>query len=195
MTISRASLVPLTTGPPANAVSPADSALVVTLAPLFLTTVSLTIFQVQVVPSGDLITTSLPFTDWMVPRSNESVWNPFLLWNVTVPSTPPRRRIRPSAHRTRAAGTEETPAASVSTVFSWAAPALADAPETVLEAGLAAAVVPPPDTAARAMPPPARKPARVMPAPHRNHFLRGRPPDRAGTGVVASAGYPPSASG
>ena len=89
MTISRASFAPLTTGPPANTVSPADSALVVVLLPLFLTTVSLTICQVQVVPSGALITTSLPLTDAMVPRSNESVWKPVLLWKVTVPSTPP----------------------------------------------------------------------------------------------------------
>ena len=73
MMITRASLAPLTTGPPANTVSPADSALVVALAPFFLTTVSLTTCQVQVVPSAALITTSLPLTDWIVPRSNESV--------------------------------------------------------------------------------------------------------------------------
>ena len=71
--ITRASLAPLTTGPPANTVSPAVSALVVVLAPFFLTTVSLTTCQVQVVPSAALITTSLPLTDWIVPRSNESV--------------------------------------------------------------------------------------------------------------------------
>src|SRR6266705_1674979 len=111
MIIRRASLEPLLTGPAANTVSPADSALVVVLAPPFLTTVSLTISQVQVVPSGDLITTSLPLTDWMVPRSNEIVWNPVLLWKVTVPSTPPSRRSRPSAHRTRGAG--ELPAAAL----------------------------------------------------------------------------------
>src|SRR5689334_9998206 len=150
--IRRASLAPLTTGPPANTVSPADSALAVVLPPFFLTTVSLTIFQVQVVPSGDLITTSLPLTDWMLPRSNESVWNPFLLWKVAVPSTPPRRRIRPSAHRTRAAGTAGEPAASDSSVFSWA--------PCALDTGLAtaAAVVPPADTTARVIPPPTRKP-------------------------------------
>ena len=119
--ITRASLAPLTTGPPANTVSPADSALVVALAPFFLTTVSLTTCQVQVVPSAALITTSLPLTDAMVPRSNESVWNPVLLWKVAVPSTPPRRRSRPSAQRTRAGGTDELPAASLSAVFSWAA--------------------------------------------------------------------------
>jgi hypothetical protein len=79
MMMTRASLAPLTTGPPANTVSPADSALVVVLAPLFLTTVSLTTCQVQVVPSAALITTSLPLTDAMVPRSNETVWNPVLL--------------------------------------------------------------------------------------------------------------------
>jgi hypothetical protein len=73
MTISRASLAPFVTGPPASTVSPADSALVVVLPPFFLTTVSLTICQVQVVPSAALITTSLPLTDAMVPRSNESV--------------------------------------------------------------------------------------------------------------------------
>ena len=124
--IRRASLAPFATGPAANAFSPADSALVVALPPFFLTTVSLTICQVQVVPSGDLITTSWPLTDWMVPRSNESVWKPFLLWNVAVPSTPPRWRSRPSAHRTRAAGTAGEPAASVSAVFSWAPCALDD---------------------------------------------------------------------
>ena len=95
MMIRRASLAPLTTGPPANTVSPADSALVVLLAPFFLTTVSLTTCQVQVVPSAALITTSLPLTDWMMPRSNESVWKPVLLWKVAVPSTPPRWRSRP----------------------------------------------------------------------------------------------------
>src|SRR5690348_15713463 len=180
MMIRRASLAPLTTGPPANTVSPADSALAVVLPPFFLTTVSLTIFQVQVVPSGDLITTSPPVTDWMVPRSNESVWNPFLLWNVAVPSTPPRRRIRPSAHRTRAAGAVAEPA-SVSAVFSWA--------PCTLDTGLA--VVPPADTAARVMPPPTRKAAKVTPAPQRS--LRFG--DHAGPGSAASAGYPPSASG
>ena len=124
MMITRASLAPLTTGPPANTVSPADSALVVVLAPFFLTTVSLTTCQVQVVPSAALITTSLPLTDWMVPRSNESVWKPVLLWKVAVPSTPPRWRSRPSAQRTRAGETARLPAASVSAVFSAAARAL-----------------------------------------------------------------------
>ena len=80
MTIRRMSFAPFTTGPPANTVSPADSALVVVLAPLFLTTVSLTICQVQVVPSGALITTSLPLTESMMPRSNASVWKPVVLW-------------------------------------------------------------------------------------------------------------------
>src|SRR5690349_21118882 len=181
MMIRRASLAPLTTGPPANTVSPADSALAVVLPPFFLTTVSLTVFQVQVVPSGDLITTSPPVTDWMVPRSNESVWNPFLLWNVAVPSTPPRWRIRPSAHRTRAAGAAAEPA-SVSAVFSWA--------PCELDTGLAAAV-PPADTAARVIPPPTRKAAKVTPAPRRSRRFG----DHAGPGSAASAGYPPSASG
>src|SRR5256885_4503940 len=131
MMIRRASLAPLTTGPPAKTVSPADSALVVVLLPFFLTTVSLTTCQVQVVPSAALITTSLPFTDWMLPRSNESVWKPVLLWNVAVPSTPPRWRSRPSAQRTRAGETAGLPAASLSAVFSAAARALValEAPE------------------------------------------------------------------
>ena len=72
ITISRASLAPFTTGPPANTFSPADSALAVVLLPSFLTTVSLTICQVQVVPSAALITTSLLLTEEIVPRSNES---------------------------------------------------------------------------------------------------------------------------
>jgi hypothetical protein len=80
ITISRASLAPLTTGPPANTVSPADSALAGVLLPLFLTTVSLTIVQAQVVPSVAFTTTSLPLTDWIVPRSKASVWKPVLLW-------------------------------------------------------------------------------------------------------------------
>src|SRR6266705_83756 len=139
MIIRRASLEPLLTGPAANTVSPADSALVVVLAPPFLTTVSLTISQVQVVPSGDLITTSLPLTDWMVPRSNEIVWNPVLLCKVTVPSTPPSR---PSAHRTLAGETaEELMAAAPSAEFSSAACAL----DAVLAAGLATGE-PTPDT-------------------------------------------------
>src|SRR6266849_10924504 len=170
--IRRASLDPLTTGPAVNTVSPADSALVVVLLPFFLTTVSLTISQVQVVPSGALITMSLPLTDWMVPRSNETVWKPVLLWKVTVPSTPPRRCSRRSAQRTRAGGTvdELDPAASLSAVFSSAACALEALEALVAEL---AAAVPPPDTAARAIPPPARKPAKVMPAPQRNNrFLR-----------------------
>jgi len=90
MTISRASRVPLTTGPPANTVSPADSALVVVLLPFCLTTVLLTMCQAQVVPSADLTTTLPPLTDWTMPRWNEIVWNPVLLWKVAVPSTPPR---------------------------------------------------------------------------------------------------------
>src|SRR5512140_2316637 len=158
MTIRRASLAPLTTGPPANTVSPADSALVVVLAPFFLTTVSLTRCQVQVVPSAALITTSLPLTDWMVPRSNESVWKPVLLWKVAVPSTPPRWRSRPSAQRTRAGGTDELPAASLSAVFSSAA----CAPD---------AWAPPPDTAARVIPPPTRKPSTAAPTPQRRHLV------------------------
>src|SRR5437588_11069198 len=105
MTIRRASRLPEATGPAANTDSPADRALAVVLAPFFLTTVSSTISQVHVVPSGDLITTLPPLTDWMVPRSKASVWYPVLLWNVAVPSTPPRRRSRPSAHLTRRAGT------------------------------------------------------------------------------------------
>ncbi len=168
-------MAPFTTGPPANTVSPADNALVVVLAPFFLTTVSLTICQLQVVPFAALITTSPPLTDWMVPRSNETVWKPVLLWNVTVPSTPPRRRSRPSAHRTRAAGTvDEVLAAALSAEFRSA--------PWLLEAELAAAVPTeePPDTAARAIPPPARKPARVMPAPQRNNrFLRDRVEERS----------------
>ena len=166
-------MAPFTTGPPANTVSPADNALVVVLAPFFLTTVSLTICQVQVVPSAALITTSLPLTDWMVPRSNETVWKPVLLWNVTVPSTPPIRRSRPSAHRTRAGVTAgELLAAVPSAEFSSDACRLA-LPE--LDRAELAAAVPPPDTAARAIPPPARKPARVTPAPQRNNrFLRDR---------------------
>ena len=174
MTIRRASLAPLATGPPANTVSPADSALVVVLAPFFLTTVSLTICQVQVVPSAALITTSLPLTDWMVPRSNATVWKPVLLWKVNWPSTPPRRRSRPSAHRTRGAvAVAELLAAALSAVFSSAACAL---PE--LDRAELAAAVPTPEpavTTARAIPPPARKLAMVMPAPQRNHrFLRDR---------------------
>src|SRR5215831_1704456 len=110
--------------------------------------------QVQVVPSGDLITTSLPFTDWTVPRSNESVWKPALVRKVTVPSTPPRWRSRPSAQRTRA-GAAVASLAALSSVFSWAARAL-DGPE---ELDAVAAGPPPPDTAARVIPPPARKPA------------------------------------
>src|ERR1700761_8848166 len=175
MMITRASLAPLTTGPPANTVSPADSALVVGLAPFFLTTVSLTTCQVQVVPSAALITTSLPLTDWMVPRSNESVWKPVLLWKVAVPSTPPRWRSRPSAQRTR------PPAASVSAVFSAAARALEAL--TAPEAGA------PPDTAAQVIPPPARRPNTAAPTPQRYHFLL-----RAGReGPGALAGNPPSA--
>ena len=166
--MSRASLAPLTTGPPANTVSPADSALVVVLAPFFLTTVSLTICQVQVVPSAALITTSPPLTDWIVPRSNETVWKPVLLWKVTVPSTPPSRRSRPSAHRTRAGGTVDVLLAAVlSAEFS------SDAWRLAAELAAAVPTEEPPDTAARAIPPPARKPARVTPAPQRNNrFLR-----------------------
>ena len=74
MTISRASLAPLITGPPTNTVWPVASALVVVLWPLCLTTVSLTISQVQVVLSGERTTTSLVLTDTMVPRSKASVW-------------------------------------------------------------------------------------------------------------------------
>ena len=80
MTISRASLLPLTTGPPANTGWPAASALAVVLAPFCLTTVSPTISHVQVVPSAALTTTSALFTDWIVPRSKASVWKPVLLW-------------------------------------------------------------------------------------------------------------------
>src|SRR5712672_2630093 len=179
MMIRRASLAPLTTGPPANTVSPADSALVVVLPPFFLTTVSLTTCQVQVVPSAALITTSLPLTDWMMPRSNESVWKPVLLWNVAVPSTPPRWRSRPSAQRTRAGGMAGLPAASLSAVFRAAA-----CPLEALEAG-----APPPVTAARVIPPPARKPNTAAPTPQRYHlFLRA-----ALEGSAAPAGYPPSA--
>src|SRR3989440_8679983 len=179
MMMTRASLAPLTTGPPANTVSPADSALVVVLAPFSLTTVSLTTCQVQVVPSAALITTSLPLTDWMMPRSNESVWKPVLLWKVAVPSTPPKWRSRPSAQRTRAGESAWLPAASVSAVFSAAARALEP-----LEAG-----APPPDTAAQVIPPPARRPNTAAPTPQRYHFLL-----RAGLeGPGALAGNPPSA--
>src|SRR5215472_240387 len=101
MTISRASRFPLTTGPAANTDSPAASALDELLLPFFLTTVSLTTSQVQTVPSGDLTTTLPPLTDWIVPRSKAIVWYPVLPWKVTAPSTPPRRRSRPSAHLTR----------------------------------------------------------------------------------------------
>src|SRR6266480_1895159 len=180
MTIRRASRVPLTTGPPAKTVSPADSALVVALAPFFLTTVSLTMCQVQVVPAAALITTSLPLTDWMVPRSNESVWKPVLLWNVAVPSTPPRWRSRPSAQRTRAGETAWSPAASVSAVFSAAARALE---------ALEAAVPPPADTAAQVIPPPARRPNTAAPTPQRYHFLLRA--GREGPGALAE--NPPSA--
>src|SRR5207248_2144990 len=179
MMIRRASLAPLTTGPPAKTVSPADSALVVVLPPFFLTTVSLTTCQVQVVPSAALITTSLPLTDWMMPRSNESVWNPVLLWKVAVPSTPPKWRSRPSAQRTRAGEAAGLPAASLSAAFR----AAACAPEA-LEAG-----VPPPDTAAQVIPPPASKPNTAAPTPQRCHlFLRSGP-----EGPAATAGNPPSA--
>ena len=85
MMSNRASLAPLTTGPPANTVSPADSALVVVFLPPCLTTVSLTVTQVHVVPSAALITTLLPLTDSMVPRSNASVRKPFLVWKVISP--------------------------------------------------------------------------------------------------------------
>jgi hypothetical protein len=178
MMIRRASLAPLTTGPPANTASPADSALVVVLAPFFLTTVSLTTCQVQVVPSAALITTSLPLTDWMMPRSNESVWKPVLLWKVAVPSTPPKWRSRPSAQRTRAGESAWLPA-SVSAVFSAAARALEP-----LEAG-----APPPDTAAQVIPPPARRPNTAAPTPQRYHFFLGADPEGPG----ALAGNPPSA--
>ncbi len=176
-------MAPFTTGPPANTVSPADNALVVVLAPFFLTTVSLTICQVQVVPSAALITTSLPLTDWMVPRSNETVWKPVLLWNVRVPSTPPIRRSRPSAHRTRAGVTAgELLAAAPSAEFSAAACRLAAPPE--LDRAEPAAALPPPDTAAKAIPPPATKPARVTPAPQRNNrFLRDRVEERSAWGL------------
>jgi hypothetical protein len=99
MMINRASLAPLTTGPPANTVSPGDSALVVVFLPPSLTTVSLTVTQVQVVPSAALITTLLPLMDAMVPRSNASVRNPFLVWKVNSPSAPPSLRSRASAAR------------------------------------------------------------------------------------------------
>src|SRR6266568_9418065 len=179
MMIRRASLAPPTTGPPANTVSPADSALVVVLPPFFLTTVSLTTCQVQVVPSAALITTLLPLTDWMMPRSNESVWKPVLLWNVAVASTPPRWRSRPSAQRTRAGGMAGLPAASLSAVFRAAACAL-EAPE-------AGAL--PPDTAAQVIPPPARRPNTAAPTPQRYQFFL--PADRGGS--AAPAGCPPSA--
>ena len=94
-------MAPLTTGPPANTIWPAASALVVVLLPFCLTTVSLTISQVQVVPSGARTTTLPPLTDWIAPRSKASVWKPVLLWKVNSPSTPPRARSRPSAHLMR----------------------------------------------------------------------------------------------
>src|SRR5947209_18703828 len=119
MTIRRASRLPPVTGPAANTGSPADSALAVVLAPFFLITVAPVIRQVHVVPSGDLITALPPLTDWMVPRSKASVWYPVLSWNVAVPSTPPRRRSRPSADLTRFAGTAVVWLAAVpSTEFS-----------------------------------------------------------------------------
>ena len=98
-------MVPLTTGPPANTASPADSAFVVVLLPDSLITVSLTITQVQVVPSGARTTTSGPFTDWIAPRSNASVWKPVLSWKVNSPCTPPSACSRASAHLIRGHGT------------------------------------------------------------------------------------------
>ena len=80
---------------------------------------------VSSIDPSSVITTSLPLTDWMVPRSYESVWKPVLLWKVAVPSTPPRWRSRPSAQRTW-----WLPAASVSAVFSAAARALEALQET-----------------------------------------------------------------
>src|SRR5262245_32377471 len=152
--------------------------------------------QVQVVPSGDLITPSLPFTDWTVPRSNESVWKPALLRKVTVPSTPPRWRSRPSAQRTRA-GEVAGLLAALSSVFSWApeapdtpeAPDRPDTPEAPDTADAAEAGPPPPDTAARVIPPPARRPARAAPAPQRCHRLVRDLSEGSG----APAGYPPPA--
>jgi hypothetical protein len=183
MTISRASLAPLTSGPPANTVSPADNALAVVLAPFFLTTVSLTICQVQVVPSGALITTSLSLTNWMVPRSKATVWKPVLFWKVNSPCTPPRRRSRPSAHRTRGAVAVAELLAALSSVFSSAACAL---PE-LDRAGVGAAVLLP-ATTTWAIPPPARKLAMVMPAPQRNHrFLRARAEKSSAVGGSAGS--------
>src|SRR5206468_10037009 len=118
--------------------------------------------------------TSLPFTDWTVPRSNEIVWKPVLLRKVTVPSTAPRWRSRPSAQRTRAGGADGLPAA-LSSVFSRAARALEapERPEVPERPEAPEAGPPPPDTAARVIPPPARNPARAAPAPQRCHrFVR-----------------------
>ena len=69
-------MAPLTTGPPVNTVSPSASAPVVALTPFCLTTVLLTICQVQTVPSGARTTTLLPLTEVIVPRSNARVWKP-----------------------------------------------------------------------------------------------------------------------
>jgi hypothetical protein len=94
MMISRASWVPLTTGPPANTCSPADRALAVVFLPSWRTTESATRTQVHVVPSLALMTTSLPETDWTVPRSNASVFGPALVSKVNWPSMPSRRSRR-----------------------------------------------------------------------------------------------------
>jgi len=120
MTISRASLVPPATGPPANTVWPADSAPAVVLLPFSLITVLLTITQVQIVPSGARTTTSVLLADWTVPRSNASVWKPVLLWKVNSPCTPPRAHSRPSAHLIRGNGTDAVPLAVLSAEFSAA---------------------------------------------------------------------------
>ena len=101
ITIRRASWLPLTTGPPTNTSSPADRALLVVLVPFWRTTESLTSVQFQVVPSLARTTTSWPETDWMVPRSNASVFGPALVSKVNWPSMPPSLRSRAIASRRR----------------------------------------------------------------------------------------------
>ena len=81
ITMSRASFAPETTGPPTQTGSPVARALAVVLLPLSRTTVFVTRTQVQVLPSAPCTVTSLPLTDWTIPR-----------WNATVRIVPPRPR-------------------------------------------------------------------------------------------------------
>src|SRR5579875_3153030 len=143
ITITRASLAPAVTGPPANTASPGDSAPVVVLLPLCLTTVSLTSSHVQVVPSAARITTLPPAAEVIVPRSNASVWKPVLLRKVNSPATPPRACSRDSAHRNRGGGTVAAePSTLDSAEFSTAAraaPTAVPAPAAGAAAGAAPA--------------------------------------------------------